>query len=223
MVSRLVGCQYEGVIYCDKNELDSSGNTPLMLAIKMKNIDAVKILTDLFCSAKLNPIREIFSGFELAKAQKDRVLIEILMESELKLKQHYMEIHKEAIFTALERLPDFNIDLRFECTSSVLPTALTASFTPSDTYKIMKQGSDLRLDMRLIGFKKFGQGIRGNISVLFKGRDSYANAGELLVVDHDRNTVTSIFEDATLNRVERDLDNIMQDEHVQKDFKTERF
>lgn len=59
--------------------------------------------------------------------------------------------------------------------------------------------------------------------MLFKGRDSYANAGELLVVDHDRNTVTSIFEDATLNRVERDLDNIMQDEHVQKDFKTERF
>lgn len=156
MVSRIVGCQYEGVIYCDKNELDSCGNTPLMLAIKMKNIDAVKILTDLFCSAKLNPIREIFSGFELAKAQKDRVLIEILMESELKIKQHYMDMHKEAIFNALERLPDFNIDLRFECTSSVLPNALTASFTPSDTYKIMKQGSDLRLDMRLIGFKKFG-------------------------------------------------------------------
>ena len=59
--------------------------------------------------------------------------------------------------------------------------------------------------MRLIGFKKFGQSIRGNVSILFKGRNSEKNAGELLVVDHDRNTVTSIFEDATLNRVERDL------------------
>ena len=49
---------------------------------------AVKILTDLFCSAKLNPIKQIFSGFDIAKAQKDRQLIEILMESELKLKQH---------------------------------------------------------------------------------------------------------------------------------------
>lgn len=127
------------------------------------------------------------------------------MESELKLKQHYLEIHKEAIFAALERLPDFNIDLRFECTSTILPNALTASFTPSDTYKIMKYGSNLRLDMRLIGVKKFGQSIRGNVSILFKGRNSEKNAGELLVVDHDRNTVTSIFEDATLNRVERDL------------------
>lgn len=87
----------------------------------------------------------------------------------------------------------------------------------------MKQGSDLRLDMKLIGFKKFGQGIRGNISVLFKGRNSISNAGELLVVDHIKNTVTSIFEDATLNRVERDLENIMSDEHLQKEFKTERF
>lgn len=145
------------------------------------------------------------------------------MESELKLKQHYLEIHKDAIYKALERLPDFNIDLRFECTSSVLPSALTASFTPSDTYKIMKSGSDLRLDMKLIGFKKFGQSIRGNISILFKGRNSKTNAGELLVVDQDRNTVTSIFEDATLNRMERDLDNILQDEHVQKEFKTEQF
>lgn len=92
----------------------------------------------------------------MAKAQKDRNLIEILMESELKLKQHYLELHKEAIYQALERLPDFNIDLRFECTSSVLPVALTSSFTPSDTYRIMKSGTSLRLDMHLIGVRKFG-------------------------------------------------------------------
>lgn len=63
LASRLVSCQHDGVIYCDKNELDSCGNTPLTLAIKQRNLDAVKILTDLFCSAKLNPIKEIFSGF----------------------------------------------------------------------------------------------------------------------------------------------------------------
>ena len=78
------------------------------------------------------------------------------MESDLKLKQHYLELHKEAIFAVLERLPDFNIDLRFECTSGLLPNYFTANFTPSDTYHIMKQGSNLRLDMKLIGFKKFG-------------------------------------------------------------------
>ena len=34
LASRLVSCQHDGVIYCDKNELDSCGNTPLTLAIK---------------------------------------------------------------------------------------------------------------------------------------------------------------------------------------------
>lgn len=43
------------------------------------------------------------------------------------------------------------------------------------------------------------------------------------MVDHEKNRVSSIFEDATLNRVERDLENILQDEHVQKQFNTERF
>lgn len=68
LISRLVNNTTDGVLFCDKNELDSCGNTPLILAIKLRNIDAVKILTDLFCSAKLNPIKEIFSGFDIAKA-----------------------------------------------------------------------------------------------------------------------------------------------------------
>ena len=67
LVSRLANCTQEGIIYCDKNEIDRCGNTPLALAIKMKNFDAVKVLTDLYCSSKLNPLPEILSGFELAK------------------------------------------------------------------------------------------------------------------------------------------------------------
>lgn len=86
LISKLVKGSHDGKIYCDKNEIDSCGNTPLMLAIKLKKPDAVKVLTDLHCSSKLNPLPEILSAFELAKIQKDRELIEILMESELKLK-----------------------------------------------------------------------------------------------------------------------------------------
>jgi len=76
--------------------------------------------------------------------------------------------------------------------------------------------------MHLLGFRKF-RSINGNISVLFKGRGSGVNEGELLVVDHDRNTVTSIFEDSVESRMERDLDNIMKDENYQKKFKAEKF
>ena len=53
VISRLISCKHEGILFCDKNEIDPCGNSPLVLAIRRRNIDAVKILTDLFCSPKL--------------------------------------------------------------------------------------------------------------------------------------------------------------------------
>ena len=35
LISRLVNCKQDGVIFADKNEIDSCGNTPLVLAIKL--------------------------------------------------------------------------------------------------------------------------------------------------------------------------------------------
>ena len=118
----------------------------------------------------------------------------------------------------LEKLPDFSIDLHFEC-SSFLP--LVKFFTPSDTYHIYKQGSNLRLDMHLLGFKKLKK-IEGNISVVFKGRGS-SNEGELLLVNHETKRVTSIFEDSAESKVERDLDAIMTDQDLQKKYRNEKF
>ena len=40
-------------ILCRENELDSGGNTPLILAVKLGNVDAVKVLTDIFTCPKL--------------------------------------------------------------------------------------------------------------------------------------------------------------------------
>ena len=52
----------------------------------MKNIDAVKILTDLYCSAKLNPFPQVLSAIDIAKTMKDRKIVEILMNSVQKVK-----------------------------------------------------------------------------------------------------------------------------------------
>lgn len=81
--------------------------------------------------------------------------------------------------------------MHFSCKSSYIP--FVKNITPSDTYKIYKQGSMIRLDMTLIGFRKL-KCIRGNISVLFKGRGQ-TNEGELYVVDHDNKSVQNIFHD----------------------------
>lgn len=53
LISRLVNCTHEGVFYAEKNEIDGGGNTPLILAVKLGNVDAVKVLTDLFTCPKL--------------------------------------------------------------------------------------------------------------------------------------------------------------------------
>ena len=79
LISRLITCKHEGILFVDKNEIDLCGNSPLVLAIRLRNMDAVKILTDLHCSSKLSPLPNILNGFELSKAIKDRRMIELLL------------------------------------------------------------------------------------------------------------------------------------------------
>ena len=45
-----------------------------------------------------------------------------------------------------------------------------------------------------------------------------AAEGELLVIDHDKKYVKSIFDDTTENKIDKDLDNIMKNENVLKKY-----
>jgi len=114
---------------------------------------------------------------EIASTLKNKDIIRALLEANQKIKQHYLELHKnvrrnclklfQAMFNALETLPDFKIDMHFNCQSSFIP--FLQNLAPNDTYRIYKKGSKLRLDMTLVGFRHL-KCIRGNLSVLFKGR-----------------------------------------------------
>ena len=97
--------------------------------------------------------------------------------------------------------------MHFNCKSNFLP--FVRNITPSDTYKISKQGSKIRLDMTLVGFRNL-KCIRGNLSVLFKGR-SQENEGELMVVDHETKSVSNIFNDIAYAKIDKDLEEIMND------------
>ncbi len=63
------------MFFCDKNELDVNNNSPLTLAVKLQNIDAVIVLTDAYSSAKLNANQHLPSPFELACAFKNRQIL----------------------------------------------------------------------------------------------------------------------------------------------------
>ena len=40
-ISRLIACREEGTLFVDKNEIDLCGNSPLVLAVRLRNIDAI--------------------------------------------------------------------------------------------------------------------------------------------------------------------------------------
>ena len=197
-LSKILKQEQEGVFYAEKNQLDACGNTPLMLAVKLGNIDAVKILSDMYTCPKLRPLNELMNAKEIAIAMKDRQMLKILLSSGPKIKQQFFDKNREAIFEVLEQMPDFKVDLKLTCDSNWFP--VFSSVAPNDTYKIYKQGSNLRLDMSLLGLQKFNL-IKGNISVIFKGRGAGESEGEFLVVDHKLQTVNSVLLNRNENKV----------------------
>lgn len=56
---------------------------------------------------------------------------------------------------------------------------------PSDTYKVYKQGSNVRIDTTLLGFDQ-NNWLRGSRTYIFSGRE---NGADLYEVDHDTRTV----------------------------------
>lgn len=80
-LSKLLTSTHMSVFYCERNQLDSQDNTGLTLAVKLHNEDAVKVLTDAHCSAKLSSMSRLPSPFELACSIKNRIVLEILMAS----------------------------------------------------------------------------------------------------------------------------------------------
>jgi hypothetical protein len=106
-LSKLLKLEVEGVFYSEKNQMDPCGNTPLMLAVKLGNIDAVKILSDMYTCPKLRPLQELMNAKEIAIAMKNPQILKILISSNQKIKQQFFEENKESIFKVLEKMPDF--------------------------------------------------------------------------------------------------------------------
>lgn len=81
LLSQLLKQELEGVFYVNKNTMDPCGNTPLMLAIKLGNIDAVKILSDMYTCPKLRPLQDLMNAKEIAIAMKHQPILKIIISS----------------------------------------------------------------------------------------------------------------------------------------------
>lgn len=122
----------------------------------------MKILCGFGADPKLASLPQMYTAFDYAVKMKLEYAYGWLIDAANKLKLDHIEREKSDLFLLLENSPDFSILMKFECSSSIIP--FISSFAPSDTFRIYKRGSSVRLDLN-------SKDKEVN-SILYKGRGS---------------------------------------------------
>ncbi|ONK79535.1 uncharacterized protein A4U43_C01F7340 [Asparagus officinalis] len=93
------------------------------------------------------------------------------------------------IVASISRIRDFYMEITFHFESSVIP--FVGRIFPSDTYRIWKRGSNIRLDMTFAGYDGF-RIKRTDQSFLFlgKGKGSEVLPGSLVVLEHKKKEIS---------------------------------
>ncbi|KAK9887875.1 hypothetical protein WA026_000180 [Henosepilachna vigintioctopunctata] len=161
----------------DKEKKDNRGRTPLMLAVTLGHLESVRVLLNSETNINVEN-SEGWTVVQEAVATGDPELLQLVLER--RDFQRYSS-RMAGIPVLLERLkeaPDFYVEMKWEFTSWV---PLVSRMCPSDTYKVYKKGSNVRIDTTLLGFDHTSWQ-RGNRSYIFQGRSDGAT---MLEIDHD--------------------------------------
>ncbi|XP_015177619.1 PREDICTED: ankyrin repeat domain-containing protein 13D isoform X1 [Polistes dominula] len=156
---------------------DTRGRTPLMLAVTLGHTDCAVVL--LHHEANVNT--ENTQGWTVVQEAVGTGNPELL-QMVLARRDYQRYCNRVAgipeLLHKLKQAPDFYVEMKWEFTSWV---PLASRMCPSDTYKVYKQGSNVRIDTTLLGFDHTNWQ-RGNRSYVFKGQTA-TNAPMVLRCD----------------------------------------
>ncbi|KAG4103816.1 hypothetical protein H8356DRAFT_1029647 [Neocallimastix lanati (nom. inval.)] len=170
------------------NQLDLHGQTPLTLAITTGFNEAVPLLIDngasvlVKNSAGWNPFQEATSY------GSREVMAEIIRRQKDELVQWFNEKGQKACKAFSESIEDFYIEMNWKFDSWI---PLLNKLCPSDSYKIWKKGTSLRIDTTLVGFENL-KWIIGDVSVIFYV-DKETDEPSLYIVDRKNKIYQRIF------------------------------
>ncbi|KXJ71210.1 ankyrin repeat domain-containing protein 13D isoform X2 [Aedes albopictus] len=165
----------------DLEQLDPRGRTPLMLAVKLSHLECVKALLAAKCNANFEC--DGWSVVQEAVCSGDANILTSVLEVR-DLQRHIKRVsHVPQLLQHLQDTPDFYVEMKWEFTSWV---PLMSRVCPSDTYKVYKRGSNVRIDTTLLGFDN-NTWQRGNRSYIFKGQSESAT---MIEIDHDTGEVS---------------------------------
>lgn len=177
------------------DEPDCIGNTALMLAVKLGFSDEVQVLIDHGANPKHRISFSAASPIEQAIAMGDKnILAKLVSGYHRELHNNWNE-HVEEFGQTLKQMPDFSLNMNWECTSKFIP--FIRKFTPSDKYRIYKKGNNLKIDLSLMGWEQF-RAKRGKLSLMFFG-----NLSKVVLVDHTNNTSRDLFTELSFDQVQK--------------------
>ncbi|KAG5320065.1 AN13D protein, partial [Acromyrmex heyeri] len=165
----------------DIEKHDNRGRTPLMLAVTLGHADSAVILLQ----HEANVNTENTQGWTVVQEAVGTGNPELL-QLVLARRDYQRYCNRVAgipeLLHKLKQAPDFYVEMKWEFTSWV---PLVSRMCPSDTYKVYKQGSNVRIDTTLLGFDH-ANWQRGNRSYVFKGQNDGAT---MMEVDHETRKV----------------------------------
>lgn len=165
----------------DKEKRDVRGRTPLMLAVTLGHLESARTLLQHTTNVNTEN-REGWTVVQEAVSTGDPELLQLVLE-----RRDYQRYSSRVggipeLLQKLKEAPDFYVEMKWEFTSWV---PLVSRMCPSDTYKVYKQGSNVRIDTTLLGFDQTSWQ-RGNRSYIFKGQ---SDSAFMMEVDHETQQV----------------------------------
>ncbi|XP_015111420.1 ankyrin repeat domain-containing protein 13D isoform X1 [Diachasma alloeum] len=150
----------------NKEQHDNRGRTPLMLAVTLGYKESIQVLLN----NEVNVYTENKDGWSVVQEATGTGNPEILQI--VLARRDYQRYCNRVdgipeLLQKLKQAPDFYVEMKWEFTSWV---PLASRMCPSDTYKVYKQGSNVRIDTTLLGFDHTNWQ-RGNLSYVFKGQN----------------------------------------------------
>lgn len=152
-----------------------------MLAVTLAHVESVRVLLN--SDVNVNCETDGWTVVQEAVATGDPELLHMVLQRRDQQRSCSRAAGIPELLQRLEQAPDFYVEMKWEFTSWV---PLVSRMCPSDTYKVYKQGSNVRIDTTLLGFDHANYWQRGSRSYVFKGGGA---ATLMMEVDHDTRQV----------------------------------
>jgi len=110
------------------------GNSPLLLAIKLNRLDAIKVLCDNNAEIKHFAYEDAITPYDYSIINKNANVLKILVNAFKKQKLTYWHQNQKELKEVIKNIPDFSMVFTVSLNSTIF--SVIKSITPKDVFKV---------------------------------------------------------------------------------------